>query len=637
MEHNKEQNELFYALNHFLNSPTPNPTEAERITKNYKKLWPGLTGTLTAAQTIEIEKLEIGNYGQTKYAQILSGLKKYFENNLKKEIASLIIHGSVATMDWTEGFSDLDTFVIIRKDICENSSKLEVLRQKISAVRGLLKKADPLEHHGFIFCHEGNLNYYHQRFMPVEVFRYAKVLFAKNSINFHIRDSRQEDLENFEHYYQIFKKIAATGKISNKPGSPEYQLKWFVAMLLLMPSIYLQAKGTYVYKKFAFDLARHPFLKKLELARKDFRQTRKILGENCYRAALAMLNEWRKELEKSQTKFANHPKNISLKVYDAARREMVGGLSKNPDVLGVYEYGSVSAPGVSDIDPITVLRKNLINKWRNPDGPNIRKVAKGGLMIMPEEVFKKILWLDDLKIKRLHGKGELPRQPSKKIAKLRDLANVVDWLPERMIRLIMILKKNPMDVQYALRYTRSFAYSLENTAKIIGRKKESDEFLARLQNLRKKWRPERSSELQEVVRVGLYLGYDILNEFTKKIFSKPTAAEGRLTLFPGQEIVFTNNQHQISPDWSFAQSQAGDVRVFVSSALLPHFDFYARQGGIIGAGFRKNLVTSKPVTGKLSPEYQKFLKEKMAIANANAKFLRNNRFKSGQYKFGFYL
>ena len=206
-----------------------------------------------------------------------------------------------------------------------------------------------------------------------------------------------------------------------------------------------------------------------------------------------------------------------------------------------------------------------------------------------------------------------------------------------MIRLIMILKKNPMDVQYALRYTRSFAYSLENTAKIIGRKKESDEFLARLQNLRKKWRPERSSELQEVVRVGLYLGYDILNEFTKKIFSKPTAAEGRLTLFPGQEIVFTNNQHQISPDWSFAQSQAGDVRVFVSSALLPHFDFYARQGGIIGAGFRKNLVTSKPVTGKLSPEYQKFLKEKMAIANANAKFLRNNRFKSGQYKFGFYL
>ncbi len=634
--HQKEQNELFYALNHFLNSPASNPKEAGRIATGYKKLWPTFSKTWTVEQKIEINKLELREYRGTKYAPILTELKKYFEKNLKKEVASLIVHGSVATMDWAEGFSDLDTFVLIRGSVCGNPEKLETLRKKISAVRGLLKKADPLEHHGFIFCNEANLNYYHQRFMPVEVFRYAKVLSGKNKINFHIRDSRREDLENFEHYYQIFKDIAATGRITNKPGSPKYQLKWFVAMLLLMPSVYLQAKGIFVYKKFSFDLIKHPFLKKLELARRNFPQAEKILGKNYYQAALKMLDEWKKDLEKSRTKFANHPKKIPLKIYDSARREMVKGLSKNPDVLGAYEYGSVSAPGVSDIDPIVVLKKNQTYAWHNPDGPNIQKVAKGGLMIMPEAVFQKILWLDDLKIKPLHGRAALPKHPNKKVRSLRNLANVVDWLPERMIRLIMILKKNPLDVQCALRYTRSFAYALENTAKIIGRKKESDDFLARLQNLRKNWRPEKSLELQEMVRVGLYLGYDVLNEFSEKTFGKPIAAEGKLTLFSGQEIVFTNNQSEISPDWSFAQSVAGDVRVFVSSALLPHFALYAKQGGIIGVGFKKNLKIIGKLKSNLPAEYQKFLKEKMEIANMNAKFLRACGFKSGQYKFGFF-
>ena len=408
-------------------------------------------------------------------------------------------------------------------------------------------------------------------------------------------------------------------------------------MLLLMPNIYLQAKGVYVYKKIAFNLVKHPFLRKLELARERFSRTKKILGKNYYRSALAMLDEWKKDLERSQTRFTNHPKKISLKVYERARREMVSDLSKNPDVLGVYEYGSVSAPGVSDIDSIVVLKSNPGRAWQNPDGPNIHKVAKGGLMIMPQEVFQKILLLDDLKIKPLYGQITLPKKPGKSVAALRDLVNVVDWLPERMIRLVIILKKQPFDVQYALRYTRSFAYSLGNTAKIIGRKKEADEFLAKLQSLRKNWRQEKSPELKALVRDGLYLGYDVLNKFIEKKFGEPTAVEGHLTLFPGQKIVFTGNRKKMSPDWSFAQSKNGDVRVFVSSALLPHFAIYAAQDGIIGKGFRKNLVTSKPVTGKLSPSYQEFLKEKMAIANANARFLRNNHFKSGQYKFGFYL
>lgn len=657
--HFRRQNELFYALNRFLNSPNSDSVEAKTISAGYKKLWPTIRGALTVKQKIEIKKLDLKGYTGTKYLQILAELKKYFEKDLKKEIVSLVIHGSVATMDWAEGFSDLDTFAVVREGVCEDSKKLETLRQKIYAIGGLLKKSDPLEHHGFIFCHEGNLDFYHQRFLPVEVFRYAKVLAGTDKITFNIRDSRQENLENFEHYYQIFKNIAATGKITHKTGSPEYQLKWFVSMLLLMPNLYLQAKEIYVYKKFAFGLVNpytkrgaagatktprygvgvtHPFLKKLELARKNFSQAEKILGKNYYGTALAMLDQWRKELDRSRTRFTNHPKTTPLKVYDSAREEVVSGLSKNPDVLAIYEYGSVSAPGISDIDLIVALKERVGYKFHYPDGPNIRRVARGGAMLMPEKVFQKLLWLDDLKLKHLYGKRISALQPATKITKLRDLANVLDWLPERMIRLIMILKKQPFDVQYALRYTRSFAYALENATRMIGRKKnESDVFLDKLKNLRADWRPERSSELQALVRAGLYLGCDILREFSEKKFGPPERAEGRLTLFPGQEIVFTADPRKISADWSFARSTQTNFKIFVSSALLPHFAFYAKQGGIIGNGFKNNLVTSKPVTSKLPRAYQKFLKEKIVITNANAAFLKKHGFRSGQYKFGFYL
>lgn len=631
------QSELYYALNRYLNSDSDDPEAVKKIVVGYKNLWRSFDGATTAPQTIKAPAINLAEYKSTPYFFTLRKLSRSVKADLVKYIKTFFIHGSLATMDFVPGFSDLDTYAIVKKEICLNAKKLNEFREKLVNARKFLIEVDPLAHHGFIFCAEQNLDYYPQHFLPVAVLHYAKVLYGSEQITFNIRDSAKEAKENFYHYYKIFQNIAETGIIKNKPGSRIYQLKWFVSMLLLMPSLYLQAKGIYLYKKFSFDFFKHPFLDKLSAARKNFRNAEKILGKNYLAEAHAMLQEWHKELgayEKNR-RFTNNPRRIPMAVYQKAIRELIEHFQKNSDVLSLYEYGSVSAPGISDLDLILVTKEKLKNKFLYPSGPNIDKVAKGTLMVMPESFFSNIRLFDEINLKKVFGQEIKLREIDQETIKLRAIASVVDWLPERLIRIIALLHKNPLDVQYALRYLRSFAYSLENTSKLIGDERYK-EFLDNLHQLRKKWKQTKTDELLWLIKRGIYLGYGMLDAFTDKYLKNWGGAEGNLVLFKNQQIIFTDQKEKINADWSTAISDPSITKIVVSSKLLPHFWIYSRQAGKLAQEMKKGFIFS----GKPSlpdSQYEKFLKKKIELAEKCAKYLRSNGFTSGLYRFGFYF
>ena len=369
----KRQNKLYYSVNRYLNSEADEVKLARAIINGYKEIRGSFSfNGLTVPQTIFVPSLKISEYKNTPYFKTLKDLISSI-GPAARDIKTFLIHGSIATMDFVPDWSDLDTFVIVKKEVFRNAGRLSYFRQKIVRAKSLLKEIDPLAHHGFIFLNEDNLFSYPQHYMPVAALRYSKALSRETEITFHIRDNRLEAEENFYHYYDIFKEIAETGLIKNKPGSPDYQLKWFVAMLLLMPSLYLQAKGIYLYKKFSFDFVRHQFLEKLSKARKNFSSAKEILGKDKFRLAARMLYNWHKDIQiyKRGRKFVNHPKKISLSAYREARTEIIAQLQKNPDILSLYEYGSVGAPGISDLDLIVVSKKRLSGPFSRPEGPNI--------------------------------------------------------------------------------------------------------------------------------------------------------------------------------------------------------------------------------------------------------------------------
>ncbi|TSC89673.1 MAG: hypothetical protein G01um10143_163 [Parcubacteria group bacterium Gr01-1014_3] len=635
----KIQNELYYSLNRYLGSKQNGPEdEAIKITNGYKKL-PGLAkNTPTAPQTLEVPELRLSDYKKTPYFNTLTNLAKTVQAELKPFIKAFVVHGSLATMDFIPDFSDLDTFVVVKKEVCANTKLLSQLRDKVVQAQKLLSEIDSLAHHGFIFCAEQNLSYYPQHYLPVTVFRYAKSLDGPAKIQFNIRDSAEEAKENFYHYYDVFQKIAKTGKMENKPGSKLYQLKWFVSMLLLMPSLYLQAKGIYLYKKFSFDFVRHPFLEKLSLVRKNFNKTAEILGEGYLKEAAKMLNEWASGLEQFEKdrKIINHPRKIPLSVYGKARRELVSHFRKNSDVLAFYEYGTVKAPGISDLDLILVLKEKLKNPFRYPTGPNIDKVAKGGLIIMTKSVFENVQIFDQTNLKKLFGQDIKVKQLSKKELELRSIVSVADWLPERILRLIGMLRANPLDVQHALRYTRSFAYSLENAARLTGLK-DYDKFLWELQELRSQWKPLKIEQLRSLIKRGVYWGYEALSRFTEKYFSDPQPASGELELFKNQKIVFADQPSKVDADWAISASQqrSSDI-VVVDPRLASQFFTYSRQPGILAKQMRRqlNLKNGQLIKNK---NHRQFLVDKIRLANHCAEFLKREGFKSGLYRFGFYL
>ena len=55
--------------------------------------------------------------------------------------------------------------------------------------------------------------------------------------------------------------------------------------------------------------------------------------------------------------YYNYPKDIELDFYHKARRVLINAFKNNPCVIAIYEYGTINAPGISDIDIILVINK----------------------------------------------------------------------------------------------------------------------------------------------------------------------------------------------------------------------------------------------------------------------------------------
>ena len=107
--------------------------------------------------------------------------------------------------------------------------------------------------------------------------------------------------------------------------------------------------------------------------------------------------------------FFNFPEKVDISHYENIRNEVRDIFRDDSTILSIYEYGSVSSPGVSDIDLMFVLKDLHIN---NEDSLNLldasdsaqRLVADGNVIKMPQQTMEKLLYVDELFPSRLMGK-----------------------------------------------------------------------------------------------------------------------------------------------------------------------------------------------------------------------------------------
>ncbi len=183
-----------------------------------------------------------GSYVLTEFHRAVQFLKPYVE--------AVLVHGSMADQQITT-YSDLDTLFIVKKETIQNPERLMSFRKELGKLHKYLFKTDPLQHHGFPVISTYELEYYPETILPVAALRESVVYYTEKDImNITVRDSAKQAQEILQRNITYFKDVAQ-GKIALRGL---FGWKLFLSKLMLLPTLYYQAKGLYVTKKESFSM-----------------------------------------------------------------------------------------------------------------------------------------------------------------------------------------------------------------------------------------------------------------------------------------------------------------------------------------------------------------------------------------------
>ena len=357
-------------------------------------------------------------------------------------------------------------------------------------------------------------------------------------------------------------------------------------------------------------------------------------------------------------KFTDLPKKVGEDYYQAAREEIIQYYSQNSDVLSVYEYGSVSSPGVSDLDIILVLKDNVKTKEYLFDFSNISTkvhhlLGDGTVMKMSKNSFININFLENkINVKKLYGEDFKLNYPDKTYRETLDLISVIDWLPERILRLTRVMTSKNINIIDALTLLHSYSYTIlkvDNISKFKENNLKSQPILNKIKLLRNDWysidNPEQA--LKDCIQESISLGYMYLEIFENYLKNSNSYCKSinyidediNLELYENHFITFVNSKKNSRKEsCAIEMSQNEKKYVLVSDYFYPHFECLARQEGILSNVMKKKFSPYKEFSEELLiSNYKNNLIKKMNLAESNAKFLMRNNFQKGLFRYGFHF
>lgn len=239
---------------------------AAQIAASYRTI--DTTSIDRVATMIEIEPIDETDY-QTEYLAPIIEMRDLVRENLAEDIQDVILHGSLSTLDYVEGWSDVDAIMIVRNSTLGDPTKMRRLRRFMRELGVYMRKIDPLQHHGIMAVTEHDLRMYPDMFLPHQLFENTKTLLGHLELELHVRDSGADQRVRFNAIYETFRSASETGTLKHHPyagvflkedftnaSNAMYQMKYFLSVLLLLPSLYMNLKGVYCTKKQSFTLCR---------------------------------------------------------------------------------------------------------------------------------------------------------------------------------------------------------------------------------------------------------------------------------------------------------------------------------------------------------------------------------------------
>jgi len=221
---------------------------------NHNKTIPGEKGTIPKGQAY-------GNWlkngGDARRYKSVHRLRQLLKNEGAQFFLRGIAHGSIATLDDTPGFSDMDLAFIIKASALKDPNRLLGLRALAIHILILTFGFDPFMHHGPYYISEIDLGWYPEALFPSLLFHSGvDVLETAEELAINIRPSEDVTEKMIDMFQDFFRKWQLKPVLLKTT----FELEWLLGSAMLLPALYLQyITKSFHYKRDTFSLARKDF------------------------------------------------------------------------------------------------------------------------------------------------------------------------------------------------------------------------------------------------------------------------------------------------------------------------------------------------------------------------------------------
>lgn len=178
---------------------------------------------------------------------------------------SFYLFGSVVTGDSVDGWSDIDSMLLVNDQVLRSPAALVELRQRILFVNKKLVELDPLQHHGVLVQPIKLLEYYPDTSLPIKSL--GPILGDNNKTSLRYLEIQTDaKLRNLDDLLKRIQDHHAEGVMRHHPYQGEYlldryqnsqnamyQLKYYLGLFTLLPSMVAGALDQESYKPAAIN------------------------------------------------------------------------------------------------------------------------------------------------------------------------------------------------------------------------------------------------------------------------------------------------------------------------------------------------------------------------------------------------
>jgi hypothetical protein len=439
------------------------------------------------------------------------------------------LHGSLATLDYVPNASDLDMIYILNEKSCRRADSILALRDLLQETTPCFFSIDSLQHHGpYILTPRIRANYL-ESYLPLAVWKTSRPLIGPRKQIFTICRSPYHDQLWFRRSVQYYRRCLLEGKSIESA----YEAKLLVSMASLLPAVaYTHVSGTYSSKGKAFEWVKASFPD--EPIRDWIANLTRIRQENLFRTnswelgrqteagqltpACGLLDEALKEepylgltrlcdrvlgmdIQARQNgvfrRYSNFPRTADVRLYDRVVEKLTHALRSIPAVTRVLVSGTLSHPGISDLDLVIVTEDTL--SWQNArkierlydilDKQEKALAMHPPMAVVPERLLPDAPWLFPLFVTHAPY-GEMPRFPAVSgsereflsLVLLTDLGMAMNGrLFQEMIR------RREMDVRLLLNQLKGLKYAVRLLDEAGGEVESFSPFIKDVGILRDGW------------------------------------------------------------------------------------------------------------------------------------------------------